>query len=545
MNKERTKSLLLIVFFVFASTLAQTGKYPGAEVITASQLKTYLSFIASDELEGRDTPSKGLDIAAKFLAVNLSRWGFKPAGDNGTYFQNVELTRMKVDPEQTRVEFDGKDYRFGDDFIASFAAGMSSPGTVTGQLVYVGHGWYIKNKGINAYDSIDVKDKIVVICGLSIPKGASGADLTGKVGEDWDNPRRRARALGAKGAIIVPSPGILIVWKDSRRILSNEWVVQVEKFVGEKFEFPTIFASPGLVNALFRGESVSGQALLTRAATNEPGAPFDLKNSKKVTISVVVRRDKPVTQNVVAVLEGSDNRLRNEYVALGAHYDHLGMRTTPVNGDSIYNGADDDGSGTTAVLALAEALAKGERPKRSMLFVWHCGEEKGLWGSRYFTTYPTVPLKQIVTQLNIDMIGRSKKANDTLRANAELSGPNEIYVIGSKMMSSQVGELTESVNKSYQRLIFNFKYDDPADPNRFFFRSDHFHYANHGIPAVFFFDGEHEDYHRPGDEVDRIDFNKMMKVTKTVYALAWELANTRTRPVVDKELPQELTRNPF
>jgi Zn-dependent M28 family amino/carboxypeptidase len=198
-----------------------------------------------------------------------------------------------------------------------------------------------------------------------------------------------------------------------------------------------------------------------------------------------------------------------------------------------------------SVLAIAEAFANGVRPKRSLLFVWHAGEEKGLWGSEYFVKYPTVPIDKIITQLNIDMIGRSKKAGDTNRRNDELTGPNEIYVVGSKMMSTALGELSESVNKSYYNLSFNYKYDDPNDPNRFFFRSDHFNYAQKGIPIIFYFDGEHEDYHRVTDQVEKIDFEKMQKVARTVYAMAWELASGMKRPAVDKKLPPELTRRTF
>jgi Zn-dependent M28 family amino/carboxypeptidase len=210
--------------------------------------------------------------------------------------------------------------------------------------------------------------------------------------------------------------------------------------------------------------------------------------------------------------------------------------------DKIFNGADDDGSGTVAVLAIAEALGKSKiRPKRSILFVWHAGEEKGLWGSEYYTKFPTVDLSKVVTALNIDMIGRSKKPGDTNPKNKELSGENEIYVIGSKMMSSDLGRITETVNNAYLKLNYNYKYDDPNDPNRFFFRSDHFHYAKNGIPIVFWFDGEHEDYHGAGDHADKIDYVKMEKITRTIFLTMWEIADTKNRPVVDKQLPKELT----
>ncbi|HEY5074327.1 MAG TPA: M28 family peptidase, partial [Pyrinomonadaceae bacterium] len=197
---------------------------------------------------------------------------------------------------------------------------------------------------------------------------------------------------------------------------------------------------------------------------------------------------------------------------------------------------------TTALLGMAEAISHAKlRPKRSVLFVWHCGEEKGLWGSRYFTDYPTIPLDRIVTQLNIDMIGRSKKDGDTNPRNATLSGPNQMYVIGSTMMSTDLGNLSQAVNKSYLNLQYDLRYDDPNDTNRFFFRSDHFNYARKGIPIIFFFDGVHEDYHRPGDEPQKIDYEKMEKVARTIYLTLWEVANLPVRPKVDKPLPAQLT----
>jgi Zn-dependent M28 family amino/carboxypeptidase len=255
------------------------------------------------------------------------------------------------------------------------------------------------------------------------------------------------------------------------------------------------------------------------------------------------RAETVPTQNVVGIWEGSDPVLKDEYVALGAHYDHVGI-CAPNAADPICNGADDDGSGTTALLAMAEALAKAPaRPKRSVLFVWHCGEEKGLWGSRYFTEYPTVPLDHVVTQLNIDMIGRSKKEGDTNPRNKELTGPNDVYLIGSTMMSTELGELVLAVNKSYLNIGYDTRYDDPKDPNRFFFRSDHYNYAKKGIPIIFFFDGVHEDYHQPGDSPDKIDYQKMEKITRTVYMTLWELANRATRVKVDKPLPAQLSTN--
>lgn len=525
-----------------AKATTNTATQRGIETINAAQLRDYLSFIASDEMEGRDTPSRGLDTAAKFLAMNLARWGFKPAGDSGSFLQKIALRRDGVDKEQTTATLNDQPLKIGEDYIP-----VGRGGEASGPLVFAGNGWFFKAKNIDAYKNVDAKGKIAVIFTPpdGLPRGFSPADLSGKRGEDWMDPAEYATKAGAVGIIIVPGFQFLANWQRSYNRMTEGGALSVEKFSSSPGggSLPTIIASPRLANLLFQGESQNGTALFDAAGANTLPASFDLKPEKKVTMKIVGKHNQLSTQNVVAVFEGSDPVLKNEYVAVGAHYDHVGIGN-PVNGDAIYNGADDDGSGTTALLAMAEALAKSPtKPKRSVIFIWHAGEEKGLWGSRYFVENPTVPLDKIVTQLNIDMIGRSKKAGDTNPRNKELSGPDEIYVIGSKMMSTELGALSESVNKDYLNLSFNYRYDDPNDPNRFFFRSDHFNYARKGIPIIFYFDGEHEDYHRPGDSADKIDYEKMQKVTRTVYMMLWELANRQTRPVVDKQLPKGLGGN--
>lgn len=512
----------------------------GTDLISADQMRAFLSFIASDEMEGRDTPSRGLDTTAKFIAMNLGRWGFKPAGDDGTFFQHIALRVDRVNTAQTKVDLNGQALAAGDDYIPA-----STPGSASGNLVFAGNGWFIKAKEIDAYKGVEAKGKIAVIFGSpnAAPRGMRRTDLTGKAGEDWISAVDYARKQSVAGIIYVPDFQYLANWDRNRQRIMDRGVPQVASFQTQaNAPIPTIIASPKLASAIFQGEKQNATSLF-EAAYSSGGAmppPFELGSGKKLTMNIVTRTDTPGTQNVVAVWEGSDPILKDEYVALGAHYDHVGIGT-PVNGDAIYNGADDDGSGTTALLAMAEALAHtSQRPKRSVLFVWHCGEEKGLWGSRYFTDHPTIPLDHVVTQLNIDMIGRSKKAGDTNPRNAQLSGPNEIYVIGHTMMSTELGELSETVNKTFLNVGYDYRYDDPADPNRFFFRSDHYNYARKGIPIIFFFDGVHEDYHQPGDEPQKIDYQKMEKVTRTIYMTLWEIASRPTRPKVDKQLPTQL-----
>ncbi len=523
------------------ATPASLASQRGVDTISAAQLKDYLSFIASDEMEGRDTPSRGLDTTAKFLALNLSRWGFKPAGDEGSFLQKIALSRDFVDKAETRVQLNEQQLTLGTDYIP-YARPAELSAT---KLVFAGNGWFVKSKEIDAYKGLDAKGKIAVIFAApnGIPPGIKTADLTGKRGEDWMNAAEYAQKQGVVALVFVPDFQYLANWDRNRTRLTERGVTKVDKFQPVAgAQMPQLVLSPHTAEALFQDERQTAPAIFESIYSGKPQEPFALSANKQLSITVKVKSDHATTQNVVAVFEGSDPVLKNEYVALGAHYDHVGIGV-PVNGDAIYNGADDDGSGTTALLSMAEALAKARtRPKRSVLFVWHAGEEKGLWGSRYFTNFPTLPLTSIVTQINIDMIGRSRKADDTNPRNRDLSGASEIYVIGSKMMSTELGVLVESVNKQYQNLTYDYRYDDPSDPNRFFFRSDHYNYARKGIPIVFFFDGEHEDYHRPGDSVDKIDFQKMETVARTIYLTLWEVANRPVRPAVDKQLPVLLQR---
>jgi len=530
---------------VATSAALPVATLEAANAITAARLSEHLHFVASDAMGGRDTPSKGLDDTAKFIADNLARLKIKPAGDDGTYFQKIELVSFKVDPARSSFRLQDRAFKFGEDFLVG--AGRSA--SASGALVYAGHGYVVRSKNINAYDGLDVRDKIVIAATGVLPPGVTRADLKGKAGEgDWEDAESYARKNGAKALIRIPR-NFERTWRFGRFVADRD-NYQVVRFapVGSGAagaaaggELLIVIPSAALLDALFAGEKQAGSELLKGIMAGEAGESFSLGAGKRVDISVSVAAKKAMTQNVVGVLEGGDANLKKEYVAIGAHYDHVGVGTA-VNGDTIYNGADDDGSGTVGVLAIAEAFARGPvRPKRSVLFVWHCAEEKGLWGSEYFVKFPTVPLKQIVAQLNMDMIGRSKQESDTKPANSNLSGPNELYIIGSKMMSTELGQLSERVNRAYLNLDFNYKYDDPVDPNRFFFRSDHYNYAQQGIPIIFYFDGVHEDYHRPSDSPDKIDYRKMEKIARTVFLTASEIANAPMRPRVDKQLPQELS----
>ena len=505
------------------------------EGVTAEQMKNYLYFVASDEMEGRDTPSRGLDTTAKFIGMNLARWGFKPAGDNGTFYQKIALHSESVDPSKVTLSIDGTNYQYGQDFLR-----LQGNANVSGPIVFGGNGWMVKSKNIDAFTGLDVKGKVVAVYGegfpsqrlTPLPTGVVAADIAGTKGTDWADPVTHARDAGAAGIILIASPQLQSAWEQVNRFTSRG-MTYPEKL--RPASDPAATSFPVLV-----ASEKAGEAMLA-GGTGDKTSATGFATSHTAAIASASSVQTKWTQNVVAIWEGSDPVLKNEMVAIGAHYDHVGMNPNVKGDDKIFNGADDDGSGTVAVLSIAEALATAKaRPKRSVLFVWHCGEEKGLWGSEYFNKFPTVDIKKVVAQLNIDMIGRSRKADDTNPKNKELSGENEIYVIGSEMMSSTLGSIVKGTNSSYLNLNYDYRYDDPKDTNRFFFRSDHFNYAVNGIPITFWFDGVHEDYHQVGDEPQKIDYNKMERVARTIMLTLLELTELKTRPAVDKELPAEL-----
>ncbi|MFT3743859.1 MAG: M28 family peptidase [Pyrinomonadaceae bacterium] len=494
-----------------------------AEAVTAKQLSDYLYFVASDEMEGRDTPSRGLDTVAKFIGMNLDKWGFKPAGDDGSFYQKISLVRDVPDAANSKLEIAGRSFVAGTDFVRG-----AGSGSVSGSLVFGGSGWSVKAKGMDPLAGVDAKGKIVVFTSAgggrnAMPAGLTRADLTGQRGVDWADPMTNAERAGAVAVIMIGGA-----------TLNQNTGGRGPGYAMEKLRpaasMPVINITTTVADAIFAGES----------GDRNGTAGFAL--SKSANANIAVKRETASTQNVVALWEGSDPTLKSEMVAIGAHYDHVGVNLNAPGPDKIWNGADDDGSGTVAVLSIAEALAKAPtRPKRSVLFVWHCGEEKGLWGSEYFNKFPTVDIKKVIAQLNIDMIGRSRAAGNTEPKDKDLTDGNTIYVIGKDMMSSTLGAIVDGANKGYLNMNYDTRYDDPKDTNRFFFRSDHFNYAVNGIPIAFWFDGVHVDYHGPADTADKIDYPRMEKITRTIFLTLWELTDLKERPKIDKQLPPELS----
>jgi hypothetical protein len=351
---------------------------------------------------------------------------------------------------------------------------------------------------------------------------------------DWTTSRnKKLNALKAKNPA-----GIIILNADMSRMAANKSYFDRPSLVmgAEKTgNILTVYASKEALDGLMEGTSKKINDLTAEINTTLKPASFNFNANLDVDLQNKLTPKE--AKNVLGFLEGSDAKLKKEVLVITAHYDHIGMGE---DGD-VFNGADDDGSGTTGVLEIAEAFTKakkeGKGPKRSILFMTVVGEEKGLLGSEWYSDHPVYPLENTITNLNIDMIGR---VGDLYKGKEDSA--NYIYVIGSDKLSSTLKEINEKANKTYTKMTLDYKFDDPADTERIYYRSDHYNFAKHNIPIIFYFNGTHEDYHKKTDEVKKINFPVLVKRAQLVFYTAWDLANRADRPVVDKTNDMPSTR---
>jgi hypothetical protein len=481
--------------------------------ITPGELRMHLQFLASDELGGRYTLSPNFAIAARYLASHLEAYGFKGAGEHGNFLQTFQVLSGKTDATKSSLELaiagKAKPYHFGDFYIPSEAGN----GEVQGQLVFVGTGISSPAQHHDDYAGLDVKGKILLIVpGMPPAVDVSRLDLS-------EYGQGAARAHGAAGILQLPPQRLLELMKNKgfqERAASRETVRLARD---AESSLPAVTLGPVLAEEVLTACGLDLKSVYEAVSHKQKLQPKSVDITAKMTVAMQLTRS--TTQNVAAILEGTDPALKHEYVVFSAHYDHL--KTGP--GGEIYPGADDDGSGTTSVLAIAHAMSL-ERPKRSVLVMFHAGEELGLLGSEYNTDYaPVVPLKQMVADLNIDMIGRSKQPGDNATEDEHLTDANTVYLVGSNRISQELHQLSEETNAQFQKMKLDYHYNDPDNPERIYFRSDHWNYAKHGIPIIFYFDGTSVDYHRPTDTIEKIDFTKMTKVARLVFETGWRIAN--------------------
>ncbi|OFY67208.1 MAG: hypothetical protein A3H98_01185, partial [Bacteroidetes bacterium RIFCSPLOWO2_02_FULL_36_8] len=497
-----------------------------SELISATELKKHLTILASDSLEGRETTKPGQKKAAEYIRKHFINLGLKPpvaVNDTFSYYQTFELIESSWGKD-IYITHNNKKYNFIDDFFCFSGARTQKP--VKQEFVFCGYG--IDDENFSDFTQKDVKGKLILIL-EGEPKFTKSSYSLKKKNYwtlNWRSKLIAAKNKGATGIIHITGLGdysFIERSEMSKHYFEQSALHLPEELQEEEKDFSSIFISPEM-GADLLGLSVSDLKKYV-SKVNKKCKPLPIKSSYNPELTLNIERNfqKVSTENVLGFLEGTDKK--DELIVLTAHYDHIGI----IDGD-IYNGADDDGSGTAAVLQIAAAFANaskdGFRPRRSILFMPVTGEEKGLLGSKYYSENPVFPISNTIANLNTDMIGRI----DSVHRN----NPNYIYLIGSDKLSTELHAISEDMNNTFTHLLIDYTFNDPDDPNRFYYRSDHYNFAQKGIPIIFYFNGVHEDYHQPGDEVQKINFDKMEKITRLIFHTAWELANREKRIVADK-----------
>jgi len=501
---------------------------PSLLPISADELRRDLMAFADDSMQGRETGTPAATRAARFIAQRLVALGIEPAGDS-MYFQRVPLVKETFGPETRLTVSRGQStipLTLGVDVAPFISLGGGNPPpkrNVTGDIVFAGYG--MNSMGRNDFAGIREPGKVIVMlhgAPASVTDAAARAQLEGQP----EFEQRLLRALQLQPAAII----LLMVGKTT-------------EFYGQAAPelLKSVSAAPGDMSTtdaerplpmIIMGLAKQGSPLLP---DNWPAddAPQAL-TGRRFSGRIEVRKETFTGYNVVGIVRGTDPRLNKTYVAYGAHYDHIGIQSG-MKPDSIANGADDDGSGSMMMLAIAKSLATA-RPKRSSLFVWHIGEEKGLLGSSYFVDHPTVPIDSIVAQLNADMVGRRGGAESTWDSKVNgAAAVNRLYVVGPvaapNEQSRTLGAILDTVNsRQLKPMTLDHEWDSPAHPERIYFRSDHYNYARKGIPIVFFTTGLHEDYHKVSDDPTKIDYEKMSRIGSLVLELGTTLGNREARP---------------
>ena len=519
------RAFLFIVVTSLAASIVSAANLPlpSSEVtssITTRDLKKHLSFLASDELGGRYTLSQGNRIAARYLASELESYGYRGAARDGSFFQRVPLSYRNVNMDRSSLVLNAggtkRNFKYADDFASETPTSLN----LSGDLVFVGYGIASQKIDRDDYKGLDVKGKIVVALG-------NLSDALKKAGFDEEKQIEAATGGGARALILIAPPVYMANWAQIKSFIMRESATLPPPNSGK--EVPAIYAGPDLSKALSKAMGKEETYLMNPKSEDVRPSVINATGEIKVDVDV---KEAPPACNVVGVLEGSDARLKNEYVVFSSHYDHLKSKD---NGE-VYNGADDDGSGTVSVLEIAQAFAVGPRAKRSVLIIFHTGEEMGLLGSQFNADYePVVPLSKLVADFNIDMIGRSRAPDDNDARDKELTDKDSVYVIGADKLSTELNQISEQTNAETTRLRFDYTYNDEAHPQQFYYRSDHYNYAKHGIPIIFYFTGVHRDYHMPTDDIEKIDFEKMERISRMILATGWRVANLDHRLVVDKK----------
>jgi len=511
--KKKFLLLFCLLAIISPSVLPQNAN----DIITESNLKINLEVLASDLFEGREVTTRGEKLSQLYIISQLRKNGVKPFFENKSYLQPFDLNLVANDENSTLTftnDNEQTELKFINDFILNRG---SSTDNINGlyKLVFVGYGITAEEFNYDDYKNLDVKGKIVLIL------DGEPSDTTKDFSKysNLNSKKEKAIKHGAAGMIIQANKKTISFWERYTGYLKRPNFVLPKNDEENKPTFSAFYINDNALNKLFSTQSLEFEKIVNNIKETDDFVPIEFEGSLKINFKKNIELKQ--SANIIGLIEGNDHVLKNEYVAIGAHYDHLGI----ING-KVYNGADDDGSGTVTIMEVAKTLAKTKANKRSVLIIFHAGEEKGLLGSSYLTdNLQLIKDKKIVAQINIDMVGRMTT--------------DSIYSIGSDKLSTEMKNIVEDVNSKTVKFYLDYKYDDPNDPNRFYYRSDHYNYAKHGIPIVFFFDDMREDYHKDTDEVDKINFKKLKRISWLVYGVTLRIANLDHRLVVDKPISNE------
>jgi hypothetical protein len=497
--------------------------YRYASGISPSTLRDHLTVLASDSLEGRETGQKGIQLAADYLTKNIRNLGLFPKNIQQGFLQPVAFTFSKW--LDTDMYIKGNRYRLMWDYLALPENNENKEIITDKEVIFLGFG--IEDAKYSDYKKADVKGKIIMINkgepwdekkGLSY---ITGTKDTSEWSKNLDKKLKLAKDKGAALVLIIEDDLKKLVEDNRRKLLSPNLQLGNLKNV----TLPNanhVFISSTIAKDII---GLNDKKILDARKKLAKGKPVMVKLPTDFVINMA--KDVKILEgnNVVGYIEGKSKK--DEYIIVSAHYDHLGKR-----GDEVFNGADDNASGTSTLLELAQAcqqaVLEGNRPERSIVFIWFCGEEKGLLGSQYYAENPVFPLENTVANINVDMVGRIDEKYK--------NNPDYIYVIGSDRLSTDLHKINEEVNQKYTQLTLDYTYNAANDPNQYYYRSDHYNFAKKGVPAIFYFNGTHEDYHRTSDDIEKIEFDKMANVGKLIFHTLWELANRPDRIVVDGEV---------
>ena len=490
-------------------------------------IRTNLEFLASDELEGRESTTKGETISSLYIAEKLESYGVKPFGDDGTYFQNFEVDVRWVD-ENSKVTFISEDgetvHELGEDFLLSKNPMPAEEYSGKNyEIVFAGYGVTAHSYGYDDYANIDVSGKVVLIF-RDAPISYDGITFSDEDHKKYSDPNYKIKtAVGnnAAGILLLPGSSISKYWRwIKHRAISSSFKLVSEEEENEEATIPVILLSAETATDLLSGAKYSFEEINDEAENGELPGSFSL--NKMVRFDYKAYKEIRNSRNVIGIIEGTDEEMLDEYVTLGAHYDHVGITE-----GEIYNGADDNASGTVAVLEAARRISLQKENKRSILIIFHAAEEKGLLGSKYLTLSSTF-MEDLVVNINIDMVGRESI--------------DSIFCIGSDMLSNELYELVQKVNDETVDFVLDYTFDDPNDPNKYYYRSDHYNYAKQGIPIVFFYDHMLEDYHQPTDDVEKINFKKIEKISTLITELVLRISNLDHKLMVDKLEEENINR---